>query len=790
MPPEVNAGEPFPYSIYVLAEDANGNVDPTFQGDVTVALTGFPQGGVLDGTGTVSAHNGVAVFSDLQVNVGGIGYVLQATSPALPGSASPATSFTAVGYTPAQVRAAYGFDNIPLQEMTTPLDGTGQTIALVAAFDAPILSLDLDRFDRRFGLIPSGPTLYQQFGAASSFLTVLNQNGHSLSTDPASPDFVPTDPAGPGNTGNWEQEVALDVEWAHAMAPGAHILLVEALSPSWDDLTAALATAVAQPGVSVVSLGWATFAEANPTAAQQQAFDALLAGTSGITFLAGSGDNGSPAFYPALSPEVVAVGGTSLILNSGGSYGGETGWRFSGGGFSGTGPRPLYQDGAVLSGNQRSVPDVAFVADWHRGVAVADSFDQPAATSYFQPIAAWVTNSDTSLAASCWAGLIALANQERVAAGLGALGSAGPTETLNALYGLPAHDFHDVTSGSNGGFSAGPGYDEVTGQGSPLANRVVPDLIDWKPIIFDVTTLPRGTEGVQYSQTITPTGGNGDKAVTYSILSGAIPDGLDFSTLPSTRLAITGSPRTAGTVTFNLTATDSLGLSTTRRYTLTVDPAIAPLAVTLSPASVPSGRAGVAYAQTITAGGGFGVKTVRYVVTAGAIPAGLSFTPSAGNPGQLVIGGTPTASGSATFQVTATDSLGTTATRSYTLTIAPPPQEPPLTGNVTALVKGALTPAPKSKKGKSKGVNETLTIRNMSEQLLQGPFFVVLGGLSPTVKVKGAAGFVGTKKKSPYLKIDVSGGTLQPGSSFSTTLVFSGKPNKVAISVFANTLPK
>ncbi len=146
-----------------------------------------------------------------------------------------------VAYTPAQIRAAYGISSLSL-------DGTGQTIAIVDAYDDPSIFQALDAFDTQFGLTGSGPTLYAQYGPASSFLTVLNQDGQATS-------LPSTDPSGPG-TDNWEVEEALDVEWAHAIAPGAQIILVEANSQSLSDLMAGVATAAAQPGVSVVSMSW------------------------------------------------------------------------------------------------------------------------------------------------------------------------------------------------------------------------------------------------------------------------------------------------------------------------------------------------------------------------------------------------------------------------------------------------------------------------------------------------------------------------------------------------------
>src|SRR5262249_40013269 len=144
-------------------------------------------------------------------------------------------------YTPEQLRSAYGVSK--LSE-----DGTGQTIAIVVAYDNPSIYQADDAFDLQFGLTDSGPSLAAQCGPATSFLTVLGQTGQSTSLPGA-------DPSGPG-TSNWEVEAALDVEWAHAFAPGAHIVLVEASSQSLSDLMAAVTTAAAQPGVSVVTMSW------------------------------------------------------------------------------------------------------------------------------------------------------------------------------------------------------------------------------------------------------------------------------------------------------------------------------------------------------------------------------------------------------------------------------------------------------------------------------------------------------------------------------------------------------
>ena len=157
----------------------------------------------------------------------------------------------------------------PTASTASRLDGTGQTIAIVDAYDDPQIYQALDAFDSQFGLTTSGPTLYQQYGPATSFLTVLNQNGQATS-------LPGTDPIGPGND-NWEVEEALDVEWAHAIAPGAKIILVEANSQSLADLMAGAATAASQPGVSTVSMSWGFAEGQGVSGADEAAYDSTFA---------------------------------------------------------------------------------------------------------------------------------------------------------------------------------------------------------------------------------------------------------------------------------------------------------------------------------------------------------------------------------------------------------------------------------------------------------------------------------------------------------------------------------
>jgi hypothetical protein len=346
------------------------------------------------------------------------------------------------GYTPAQIRQAYGFNNISFNNGTVAGDGAGTTIAIVDAYDDPKIANDLHQFDLQFGL-------------PDPVLTKVNQSGGSS---------LPAANAG------WITEIALDVEWAHAIAPGANILLVEAANSSFDNLLAAVDYARHAPGVVAVSMSWggSEFSGENSI----DSYFTTPSGHGGVTFVASSGDSGAPASYPAISPNVLSVGGTTLGITNQGNYVSEAGWSGSGGGISGFESQPAYQQGIVTQSSvSRTNPDVSYDADPNTGFPVYDSYNNRASTPWDQ----WGGTSD---AAPQWAALIAIADQGRALAGQGSLD--GATQTLPMLYAMSASNFHDVTGGTSDGtprYSAGPGYDLVTGLGSPLADRVVNNLV-------------------------------------------------------------------------------------------------------------------------------------------------------------------------------------------------------------------------------------------------------------------------------------------------------------------------
>jgi hypothetical protein len=339
-------------------------------------------------------------------------------------------------YSPAQIAHAYGFDQVTFANGTVRGTGAGQTIAIVDAFDDPNIAGNLQTFDRTFGL-----------------------------PDPV---FVKATPQGvPKANAGWSAEIALDVEWAHALAPASHILLVEAKSDSGTDLLSAVNYAEWEPGVSVVSMSWNS-----PEFSTEASYDSHFStptGHAGVTFIASAGDNGAPAQWPAVSPRVLAVGGTSLTLGTGNSYGSESAWSSSSGGISSFETKPAFQSLVSTPNTFRSSPDVAYDADPKTAFYVYDSVN-----------GAWFADGGTSAGAPQWAALVAIANQGRALAGSGSLD--GPSQTLYALYTMahvaaPTY-FHDITTGSNGN-PATTGYDLVTGLGSPVANQVIAGLVAW-----------------------------------------------------------------------------------------------------------------------------------------------------------------------------------------------------------------------------------------------------------------------------------------------------------------------
>ena len=265
----------------------------------------------------------------------------------------------------------------------------------------------------------------------------------------------------------------MDLEWAHALAPGAKIQVyylrsAQANTAGWRAVADAVDTAVAN-GAGTISLSIGTCGATQSSTVTQQAFARAL--SRGVSVFVSSGDSGAypgpvrecgrqvGVGYPASDPSVVSVGGTSLVLNSDDTIGQETAWRLSGGGKGKPMLRPIWQLAATLGkGRYRYAPDVSFLGDPATGAAI-----------FYR--GAWRRAGGTSLGAPAWAGIWTLLRQDARQAGktLPAAPSLLYRIGNSTAYGQV---FHDIKTGSNGRYSARVGWDAVTGWGTPDVSRL------------------------------------------------------------------------------------------------------------------------------------------------------------------------------------------------------------------------------------------------------------------------------------------------------------------------------
>ena len=319
-----------------------------------------------------------------------------------------ASSKTPVGMTPTQIKKLYNL----------PQNGGRGTIALIGAYDDSSIETDLAAFSKQFNL----PACTSKSGCFEK---------HEMSSKVAS------------NSG-WALETTLDVEWAHAIAPNAKILLVEATTPSGDNLLKAVDYAASRKDVVAISMSWG-----GGEFPEEVSLDPHFKSVSGALFFASSGDNGAGASWPASSPYVIGVGGTSISLTKTGTLSKEIAWTGSGGGISAYEKEPAFQSSYSIpkSGGMRAIPDVAYDAD-------------PASGFPIVRLGKWQEVGGTSAGAPQWA----------------AIASLGSGISLSQLYADKASSnaasyFRDITSGSNGacGYlcNARSHYDYVTGLGAP-----------------------------------------------------------------------------------------------------------------------------------------------------------------------------------------------------------------------------------------------------------------------------------------------------------------------------------
>lgn len=323
------------------------------------------------------------------------------------------TSTKPTGITPDQIKSVYNL----------PKTGGYGTIAIIGAYDDKTIENDLNVFSKQFNL----PECTTANGCFEKHLM---------------------DPKTAANSG-WSFETSLDVEWSHAIAPSAKILLVEAKTPSGANLLKAIDYARTRSDVVAVSMSWggAEFAE-------EKSLDNHFSSDHDITFFASSGDNGAGTSWPAVSPNVVAVGGTTLSFDAKNNFSTETAWTGSGGGVSIYESEPDYQVSYSIPKAQkmRAIPDVSYNADPTSGFSVYKSTGKSGK---------WYTLGGTSAGAPQWAAIKSL--------GLSADNAKFYTAKASANN---AKFFRDIKSGTNGTCSyyceARKHYDYLTGLGSPL----------------------------------------------------------------------------------------------------------------------------------------------------------------------------------------------------------------------------------------------------------------------------------------------------------------------------------
>ncbi|WP_163511533.1 trypsin-like serine protease [Fodinicola acaciae] len=513
----------------------------------------------------------------------------RASAPA--GPAGPAG-----GYTPAQFRTAYS-----MKSLSSSYDGSGQTVGLIE-FDA-FKQSDIDAWTSYFKQPSVTPTVVAVDGGKPS----------------------------PGSD---QLEVTLDVEAVAATAPKARQIVYEAPNSdrAWVDEMARIAS---DNAITVLSGSWLNgeVCESDPIQASHDSYTQMAA--QGITMLSASGDWGAygcgyqgdnstvQADFPPSDPLFTGVGGTQLrTSDSAGTYQSESCWNQgstgntrSGGGYSKIYDRPSWQPG---SDAHRSVPDVALDADYGAG----------ALSVYMN--GGWQDVGGTSLSSPLWAGYVAMVNQKAKAAGKANVGAMNPTIYAVAQSSQYSSTFRDVTSGNNGTYNAGTGYDLCTGWGSPQGDNLADPLINGGGPApandFSIAADPSSVSvdpGKSVTSTIKTAVTKGD-AQTVSLTASGLPSGVTASFNPTSVTAGQSS-----TLTLSAAASASPGNASVKVNGKTTDASHdATVALTVNGTGPGDFSLSVDPASaTVTAGQSTGT-TVKATAVSGARPS--------------VVGGDPT----------------------------------------------------------------------------------------------------------------------------------------------------
>ncbi len=534
-------------------------------------------------------------------------------------------------YGPAAFRGAYGVSGI---------SASTRTVAIVDAYDDPTVLNDLDTYSNNFGIPRLNRCAVSTGTAASPCIQKVDQNGGT---------------SYPAYDSGWALEIALDVESVHALCQNCNILLVEATSPTYYDLIVAADQQAYLMGANVVSNSWGGSDNSGET------FYDTYYNHPGVAYVFSTGDSGYGVEYPAASPNVTAVGGTTLLVNSDYSYNSETAWSGAGSGCSGYEAKPSFQHDTGCP-THRTVADVSADADPNTGAAV-----------YIN--GSWYQVGGTSLAAPLVAAVFALAG------GVGTtLGNSLPYANLS--YGV---NLRDVTSGSNGSCggsylcTAMAGYDGPTGLGSPLGSAA----FIGPPGAFNKSSPSNGATGQSTSPSLQWSASSGVSHYEYCYgTSNPCSNWTSSNTATSVSLS---SLNAGATYYWNVRAVNNAG--TTYSNGSTTDWSF----ITASP--TPSNTPSATFTPSATA-------TATSTRTPSATPSSTptrtqtpTFTPSR----TPTFTNTPSATSTATSTSTPTASLTSTPTRTQTPTFTPSSTSsatftPTLTPTYTPTPTGTSTP--------------------------------------------------------------------------------------------------
>jgi subtilase family serine protease len=457
-----------------------------------------------------------------QANVGSAQCLIHILAPA---AQSAATVTSPTGLSPATIKSVYGYTS-------SSSAGAGETIALVDAYNDPSAASDLNKFSAQYGL-PSVCTGGATPPSCFDFSQVNQTGGSSL----------------PATNASWDLEISLDIEWAHAIAPGASILLVEATSNAFANLLAAESYAAAHANYVSNSWGSSEFAG--------ESSDDSYFTRAGVSYFAAAGDTASSVLWPSASPDVISVGGTSLTFTTGGSLAQESAWSGGGGGCSSNESASVSQStGSVSCAGKRATPDLSLDADPNSGASVYDSVS-------YSGQSGWWTVGGTS------ASTVLVAADAAV---------AGADVNASYVYAAPAKiPFRDIILGSNG-HPALTGYDLATGLGSWSYTPGAPTGL----------TATGGSGAVTLSWTA-PTGAS---VAQYDIWRGTASgqEATNVATITAPTTSYTDTSVTGGvTYYYEVQAVNTAGVgpfSNEARAT----PTVASATLTASPASVTGGQ--------------------------------------------------------------------------------------------------------------------------------------------------------------------------------------------------------